>query len=107
MYHRIWRIAAIASAACLVAISFANAQVGEPTGTFGIRVRQGSNTIVDESAVQVPADIKLSDGTPEGFVQIGSIGGRSTPIILKIVTDDDSTFRISHWYIDVPVSVND
>jgi len=81
------------------------AQVGEPTGTFGIKITHGGTTIVDNPNVAVPTDIKLSDGDGEDFVQIGTIGPMNSPIILKIVTDDDPNFRISHWYIDVPASL--
>ena len=88
-----------------VSAASALAQVGEPTGTFGIKVKQGATTIVDNPNVSVPTDIKLSDGDGEDFVQIGTIGPMNSPIILKVVTDDDPNFRISHWYIDVPLSL--
>lgn len=81
------------------------AQVGEPTGSFGITIRQGETMIVNNPNVAVPMDIKLSDGNGEDFVQIGTIGPMNSPIILKMVTDDDPNFRISHWYIDVPASL--
>lgn len=92
-------IAALTPAAVVLA------QVGEPTGTFGIKITHGGTTIVDNPNVAVPTDIKLSDGNGEDFVQIGTIGPMNSPIILKIVTDDDPNFRISHWYIDVPASL--
>jgi len=82
----------------------ANAGVGEPTGTFALKVQHGATTIVD-TIVAVPADIKLSDNTPEGFVQVGSVG--SSPIILKMVSDDDPDFRIVHFFLNVPVSTED
>ncbi|MFQ5422372.1 MAG: PEP-CTERM sorting domain-containing protein [Phycisphaerae bacterium] len=84
-----------------------SAQVGDPTGTFGIRITQGSSVVVDNPSVTVPADIFLPirDGTPEGFVQIGTIGPLNSPIILKMVSDPDPDFRIVHWYVDVPLSV--
>ena len=83
----------------------ARAQVGEPTGSFGIKITHGGTTVVDNPNVIVPADFKLSDGDGEDFVQIGTIGPMNSPIILKMVTDDDPNFRISHWYIDVPASL--
>jgi hypothetical protein len=101
------KFAMLAGVALLAAGTSAQAQVGEPTGSFGIKITQGATTIVNNPNVIVPADIKISDGDAEDFVQIGTIGAGGTPIILKIVTDDDPNFRISHWYIDVPASLND
>jgi len=92
-------------AATLATSTAAFAQVGEPTGTFGIKVTHGGTTIVDNPNVAVPTDFKLSDGDGEDFVQIGTIGPMNSPIILKMVTEDDPNFRISHWYIDVPASL--
>lgn len=99
--------AAVIGVQLLGAATVAHAQVGEPTGTFGIKITHGNTVIVNNPSVTVPQDIKISDGDPEDFVQIGTIGPGADPIILKIVTDDDPNFRISHWYIDVPVSLND
>lgn len=79
--------------------------VGEMIGTFGIRITHGGVVIVDNPSVAVPTDTKLSDGTPEGFVQIGTVGAGRDPVILKIVTGDDPGFRTSHWYVDVPKSL--
>jgi len=91
---------------CAVAAP-ATAYVGEPTGTFGLKITQGSNVIVDNPAVPVPSDIKISDGDPEDFVVVGMIGPVPTPIILKLVTEDDPNYRIAHFYVDVPISVAD
>lgn len=106
MLNRLFRLAAIAGIASMGVVSAAKAQVGEPTGTFGITVKQGATTIVSNPNVAVPADIKISDGDAEDFVQIGTIGPMGAPIILKLVTDNDPNFRIAHWYIDVPISTN-
>ncbi len=99
----------LSGAACAVVLccSIARAQpgVGEPTGTFGIRITHGATVVVDNAAVTVPADVKITDGDPEGSVQIGEIGG--APVILKIVSDDDPSFRYTHWYISVPASLLD
>jgi MYXO-CTERM domain-containing protein len=81
--------------------------VGEPTG-FRVTVRHGG-VIIAEKYVTVGAggdlqDIKISDGDPEDFVQIGTLGG-TNPMILKLVTEDDPTFRLLHMYIDAPVSL--
>jgi len=90
-----------------VPVGTASAFVGEPYGTFSITVTQGSDVVVANPAVPVPADIKISDGDPEDFVVIGTIGPAATPIILKVVSEDDPEYRIVHFYIDVPVSTSD
>ena len=95
---------------CLVivsAVSMARAQVGEPS-SFTITIKQGASTLATKSVTCGPGgdlpDIKISDGTPESYTQIGTVGG-SNPMILKVVTDDDPTFRVLHMYIDVPLSM--
>ena len=103
---RYTRLAVIAGVASLLAAAGAKAQVGEPTGNFNITIQQGATTIVNAN-VAVPLDHKISDGNPEGYVQIGTVGPMGTPVILKMVSDDDANFRIVHWYIDVPGSLND
>ncbi len=92
-------------------LSAAQAQVGEPEGTFTITIKQGGMTIASDT-VTIGAggeleDLKASfqDGDPEDFTQIGTIGMSASPIILKVTTDGDPSFRISHWYIDVPASL--
>jgi len=94
-------LAIVLVTACSIA-PVAQAQVGDPTGVFGIRITQGDRVIVDNPAVTVPGDVKINDGDPEGFVQIGAIGMLNSPIILKIVSDDDPFFRFTRWNIDVP-----
>lgn len=100
--------AALAATALAASAGAARAQVGDPTGTFGIKITHGNTVVVDNPNVTVPADIFLPirDGTPEGFVQIGTIGPFNAPIILKMVSDPDPNFRIVHWYVDVPLSTN-
>lgn len=96
----------IASYCLLTLASVASVQatpIGEPTGSFGLRLMQGNTTIVDAN-VNVPTDLSIYDGDGEDYVQIGSIG--NAPIILKIVSEGDADFRILHWYIDVPGSLN-
>ena len=46
------------------------------------------------------------DGTRESHTQIGMVGG--SPIILKVVSEgsDSEAFRLTHWYIDVPLTVD-
>jgi hypothetical protein len=107
MFNRRLSLAALAGAVCLQSASMAKAQVGEPTGSFGIRITHGGTTIVDYPAVPLPADFKLSDGDPEDFIQIGTIGPNAAPIILKVVSDDDPGFRIVHFYVDVPGNLAD
>lgn len=86
----------------------AEAQVGDPTGFFSLKITHGNTTVLDNPNVPVPADIFLPerDGTPEGFVQIGTIGPMNSPIILKMVSDPDPDFRIVHFYVNVPLSLN-
>lgn len=104
--RRILGTAAVLSAAFIVSDARAGF-VGQPTGTFGITIQQGSTIIVDNPSVTVPADIFIDDGDPEDFVQIGSTVPNGGPIILKIVSEGDSQFRILHFYIDVPISLGD
>lgn len=94
-------------------VSVASAQIGEPQGSFQITIKQGANVIASDT-VSIGlggelSDLKASfqDGDPESFAQIGTVGpvGNQTPIILKVTTDNDPNFRISHWYIDVPISL--
>lgn len=106
------RIAAICGGVALTLAATANAQVGEPQGSFTITIKQGGSTIANSSFTVGPAgdlsDLKASfqDGDPESFTQIGTVGAGS-PIILKMTSDDDPNFRITHWYVDVPVSTAD
>lgn len=94
----------VAFTACL-----ANAQVGEPTG-FTITIKHGASTLATNNVTVGPGgdlqDTKATfqDGDPEDFKQIGSVGANN-PMILKVVTEDDSMYRILHMYIDVPISL--
>lgn len=110
----------VSLAACLALAtggSVAHAQVGDPSGTFNIKIKQGGNTIVDHNVTIGPGgdlmDLRptYADGDPEDFTQIGSIGAarEQSPVILKVVSDQSSNeaFRVTHWYIDAPVSLND
>lgn len=105
MFRNATRLAAFVGVAGLLAASSAQAQVGEPTGSFNITIQHGATTVVNANVI-VPADIKITDGDPEDFVQIGTLGPGGAPIILKMVSDNDPNFRIVHWYIDVPASLN-
>jgi hypothetical protein len=97
----------------VAAAGSARAQVGEPLGAFDITLSQGGGVVAQHS-VTIGAggdlvDLQPSwvDGTPESFTQIGTIGPSQSPIILKVTMDGDSTFRMLHWYIDVPGSLAD
>lgn len=115
MYRDLKRATVVACIALMGAAGVASAQVGEPFGPFDITITQGGNLIAQDTVIIGPGgdleDLKASwqDGDPEDFTQIGTVGlpGQETPIILKITTDDDPYYRISHWYIDVPVSLGD
>lgn len=81
--------------------------VGEPLG-FTINIQHGATNVANKAVTIGPGmdlpDIKISDGTPESFTQIGTLPGGS-PIILKVVTEDDALYRILHAYILAPVSL--
>ncbi|MCK6456863.1 MAG: hypothetical protein L6Q92_10085 [Phycisphaerae bacterium] len=107
------RGSALLLTALLGTAATAMADVGEimpagPGNTFSIRITHGGNVIVDNPAVPFPTDFKLTDGDPEGFVQIGSTSG-GYPIILKLVSDGAvngvESNRTTHWYIDTPLDV--
>ncbi len=111
-------IITVAIVGCLVVVggtSVANAQVGNPTGSFDITVRQGGSIIAQDTVtIGVGGDLEdlqatFQDGDPEDFTQIGTVGSGAseTPIILKVTSDGDSSFRVLHWYIDVPASLTD
>ena len=115
MFRRITIVSAIACLAVLSAANMASAQVGQPIGTFNITVMQGNHVIANHN-VSIGAGGDLSDlqpvwvdGTPESFTQIGTIGPVGSPIILKVTSEGGPTedWRLLHWYIDVPISVND
>jgi hypothetical protein len=110
----------IAAVGCIALVGTANvamAQVGEPVGSFNIVLKQGANVIVNDTVTIGPGgelqDLKATfqDGDPEDYTQIGVIGpiGSTSPIILKVTSDGGpmENFRVLHWYIDVPVSMND
>ena len=95
----------------------AQAQIGEPMGSFEITVKQGGNTIA-QKMVTIGlggdlTDLKASfqDGDPESAVQIGTVGaqGSETPIILKVTSDGSASesFRVLHFYLDAPLSMSD
>jgi hypothetical protein len=90
-------------------------QVGEPA-SFTIAVKQGSQVIAQKhvtvGAGQDLPDIKTTyqDGDAESFVQLITMtsSGTPSPIILKLVsepTQDMSMYRLLHFYIDVPLSL--
>ena len=90
----------------------AQAQVGDPFGSFNIEVRQGGNLIAQDTVTIGPGgdleDLRPAflDGDAEDHTQIGTVGG--SPIILKVVSEasPNEAFRLTHWYIDVPLAVN-
>jgi len=109
-------IVAVGCVALVGAANVAMAQVGEPIGTFNITLKQGANIIASDTVSIGPGgelqDLKASfqDGDPEDYTQIGVIGppGSTSPIILKVTSDGGpvESFRVLHWYIDVPVSMD-
>lgn len=93
---------------------YASAAIGLPDGSANIAIRQGNNLIVDHvvtfgfpTADLIDLYSTAMDGNPESFTQIGTIGPDASPIILKLTTDGDASFRMLHWYIDVPAGLND
>lgn len=99
---------------CLGATT-ARAQIGEPQGSFTITVSQGGSVIASDTVTVGPGgeleDLKASfqDGDPEDATQIGLLSPmtQGDPIILKLVTEGDSTFRLTHWFIDAPINLAD
>lgn len=112
MLRKMTALGAFAICAAGMGVTTANAQVGDPFGAFNIEVRQGGNLIAQDSVTIGPGgdltdlDPTFVDGTPESHTQIGDING--SPIILKVVSEGSSSeaFRLTHWYIDVPLTVN-
>lgn len=102
MFRSIVRTALFAGAAAVFSAAPAMAQVGEPTGSFHLKVTHGATTVVNTNVI-VPADLSITDGDPEDYVQVGTVGG--DPIILKMVSEGGPDFRIVHWYLDVPDSL--
>ncbi len=104
---------AVACVGMLTVTSSASAGVGDPFGSFQILIEQGGVTIANDTVTVGPAgdltDLRPAfvDGTPEDNTLIGTIGAGADPIILKLVSDGgpDEAFRLTHWYIDVPVSL--
>jgi hypothetical protein len=105
----------LALAGLLVGLSLATppqvlAGVGEPYGagpggTFSIRITQGATIIAEDLAAPFPVNIKIAPLDP---VQIGTTPGGS-PIVLTILSDFGpiEDFRITHWFINTPVSMAD
>lgn len=112
MLRKLTAIGMFALCAAGFSAATVNAQVGDPFGTFDIEVRQGGNLIAQDTVSIGPGgdlpdlDPIFIDGTRESHTQIGQVGG--SPIILKVVSEgsDSEAFRLTHWYIDVPLSVN-
>lgn len=112
MLRKLTVLSLFAVCATAFATQNASAQVGDPFGTFDIEVRQGGNLIAQDTVTIGPGgdleDLRPTfvDGTPEDHVQIGMVGG--SPIILKVVSEASANeaFRLTHWYIDVPLAVN-
>lgn len=101
-------LAVLAGLGVVLATATGALAVGEPQNLFSLTVTQGANVIVNNPAVPVPSDIKTNDGDPLSFVQVGTTAW-NTPIILKLESDGgpNEAFRILHFYIDAPASVND
>ncbi len=85
----------------------ASGYTGEPT-VFDITISHGTTVIAQDTVTIGPGqdleDIKISDGDAEDFTQIGTLSGGS-PIILKVVTDDDPFFRVLHMFINAPLDM--
>ena len=97
-------------AAVVVAIGPAYAladSIGQPTG-FDIVLRHGQNTLASAHVDVGPAgdinDLSLIDGDDADFTTIGSLSPSESPIILKVVSEGDATFRLLHMFIDAPLS---
>jgi len=110
--QRATRVAAVVCGWAVLGLNLAaHGQIGDPEGTFTVTIRQGGHIVAQDVVSVGPGgdlqDLKASwqDGDPEDFKQIGSIGPDQTPIILKLVTTGDTSFRMTHWYIDVPASL--
>lgn len=106
------RFAFIGAGIALVLTSAARADLGLPEGAFSITISQDGRASISDTFTIGPAgdlsDLQavFQDGDAESFTQIGAtVSG--APIILKMTTDGDAAFRITHWYIDVPVSMAD
>ncbi len=89
------------------------ADITDPLCTFGIVIKQGGVDIVNDT-VSIGLggeldDLKpiFADGTPEDHTQIGIIGPATDPIILKVTTEGTPGYRLTHWYIEVPLSMAD
>lgn len=112
MFRKMTALGMFALCAAGFSASKANAQVGDPFGTFDITVRQGGNLIAQDTVSIGPGgdltDLApiFVDGTRESHTQIGQVGG--SPIILKVVSEgsNNEAFRLTHWYIDVPLTVD-
>ena len=108
-----------AAVALLMLICASRADAGSIVGdplSLDITLKQGGTTIIPSTHITLGPggmleDLKATfmDGDPESFVGVGSLplGGGSSPIILKVVTEDDPTFKLLHMYIDVPISLAD
>ncbi len=113
MLKNLIKLVAVACVGLLTVTPAANAGLGDPFGAFEILIEQGGVTIAHDTVTIGPAgdltDLRpiFVDGTPEDHTQIGTIGAGADPIILKVVSDGgaDEAFRLTHWYIDVPVSL--
>jgi hypothetical protein len=114
MLKNLIKVVAVVCIGVLTVPSTANAGLGDPFGSFNILIEQGGFTVANETVTIGPGgdliDLRpiFVDGTPEDHTLIGTIGvGGVDPIILKVVSDGgpDEAFRLTHWYIDVPVSL--
>ncbi|HPF39544.1 MAG TPA: PEP-CTERM sorting domain-containing protein [Phycisphaerae bacterium] len=112
MLRKMTALGMFALCAAGFSVSRAHAQVGDPFGSFDIEIRQGGNLIAQDTVTIGPGgdltdlDPIFVDGTRESHTQIGQVGG--SPIILKVVSEgsDSEAFRLTHWYIDVPLTVD-
>ena len=114
--HRLY-LSAYFAVLMLICASRADAGsiVGDPL-SLDITLKQGGTTIIPITHITLGPggmleDLKATfmDGDPESHVAVGSLplGGGSSPIILKVVTEDDPVFKLLHMYIDVPISLAD
>jgi len=104
----IWTVG-ISALLCPAGVTLAQNEVGEPF-TFEIMIEHMGALIAQKTVTVGPGmdleDIKISDGDPEDSTKIGELPGGS-PIILKVVTEDDPIFRLMHMYINAPISLAD
>lgn len=113
MLRKTLRTALVGFVSFVGTASLAVAQIGQPSGSFQITVNQGNGIVANHTVTIGPGGDLVDlqpvsvDGTPEDFTRIGTLGPSGSPIILKVTTDGDASFRMMHLYIDAPISLAD